>query len=88
MPIVASAALNQRRTMPNVTLYSTSGCPLCARYRDLLNRQGRAFDERNTTENPGYLDDLAAKNIFVVPTVLVGDRAVAGFRPSSLLELL
>jgi glutaredoxin len=74
--------------MSNVTLYSTSGCPLCERYRDLLKQKGRSFDERNTTENPGYLDELAARNIFVVPTVLVGDQAVAGFRPNTLLELL
>jgi glutaredoxin len=74
--------------MSKVTLYSTSGCPLCERYRTLLKQKGQAFQEKNTTENPDYLDELATKNIFVVPTVMVDDDAVTGFRPNSLLELL
>ena len=71
-----------------VILYSTTGCPLCERYRALLNEHRQPFEERNTTENSKYLDDLAARGIFVVPTVLVDDAAVPGFRPNSVAELL
>ena len=71
-----------------VILYSTTGCPLCERYRALLTEHKQPYEERNTTENSKYLDDLAARGIFVVPTVLVGDEAVPGFRPNSVAELL
>jgi glutaredoxin len=71
-----------------VVLYSTTGCPLCQRYKALLDEQNTSYEERNTTENPQYLDELAQHGIFVVPTVFVGDASVQGFRPNSLTELL
>ena len=74
--------------MANVVLYSATGCPLCAKYRQLLGDKKVAFTERNTTDNPALLGELAAKGIRMVPTVFVGDKYVAGFRPSSVLELL
>ena len=71
-----------------IVLYSTTGCPLCERYKTLLNDAKHAFEERNTTENPSFLQELGARGIFAVPTVLVGDDVVQGFRPNSLNELL
>jgi glutaredoxin 3 len=74
--------------MTNVVLYSATGCPLCGRYRTLLNEKGVRYQEKNTTEQPALLDELAKKGIRMVPTVFVGEKFVAGFRPTSLLELL
>ena len=74
--------------MADVVLYSTTGCPLCQRYKTLLDAEKASYEERNTTENPAYLDELASKGIFVVPTVIVGAKSVQGFRPNSLMELL
>ena len=74
--------------MNKVVLYSATGCPLCAKYRQLLTDKKITFTEKNTTETPALLDELAAKGIRMVPTVFVGDKFVAGFRPNSLLELL
>jgi glutaredoxin len=71
-----------------VILYSTTGCPLCERYRALLSEHNQPFEERNTTENSQHLDELASRGIFVVPTVLVDNEAVPGFRPNSVAELL
>ena len=76
-------------TDPNhILLYSTTGCPLCERYKALLNDRAASYEERNTTENPQYLDELAQRGIFVVPTVVVGETSIQGFRPNSLSELL
>ncbi|MEM7275918.1 MAG: glutaredoxin family protein [Actinomycetota bacterium] len=72
----------------SITLYTTTGCPLCERYRKLLDQKGQSFEEKNTTENPKYLDELASKQIFTVPTVFVGGEVIEGFRPNSLLELI
>ena len=74
--------------MSSVVLYSATGCPLCAKYRALLADRGVGYEERNTTEHPSYLDELAQKGVRMVPTVFVGDRFVAGFRPNSLFALL
>jgi glutaredoxin len=74
--------------MANVVLYSATGCPLCANYKTLLTDKGVSYIEKNTTEQPALLDDLAKKGIRMVPTVFVGDKFVAGFRPNSLLELI
>jgi glutaredoxin len=74
--------------MSNVLLYSATGCPLCAKYKTLLNDKGVRYIEKNTTEQPALLDELAKKGIRMVPTVFVGEKFVAGFRPNSLLELL
>lgn len=74
--------------MSTVTLYSATGCPLCAKYKQLLSDKNIAYTERNTTENPALLNELASKGIRMVPTVFVGDKFVSGFRPTSLLELL
>jgi glutaredoxin len=74
--------------MANVVLYSATGCPLCAKYKQLLTDRKVKYTERNTTDTPALLNELAAKGIRMVPTVFVGEKYVAGFRPSSLLELL
>jgi glutaredoxin len=74
--------------MSDVVLYSATGCPLCARYRALLSEKGVSYSERNTTEQPALLDELAKKGVRMVPTIFVGEKFVAGFRPTSLLELL
>lgn len=74
--------------MASITLYSATGCPLCAKYKALFAEKALPFVEKNTTEKPEYLNELTAKGIRMVPTVFVGDQFVAGFRPTSLLELL
>jgi glutaredoxin len=74
--------------MPPVVLYSATGCPLCAKYKTLLSSKGVKFEERDTTAQPALLNELAAKGIRQVPTVFVGDKHVAGFRPAALLEIL
>jgi thioredoxin reductase (NADPH) len=71
-----------------VILYSSTGCPFCQKYRALFTERHLAFEERNTTDNPKYFDELAQKGILALPTVFVDGKAVSGFRPNSLLELL
>lgn len=71
-----------------IVLYTSTGCPLCARYRALFDEQGHVFEERNTTEDPSYRDELASMGVMVTPAVVIGDRAVPGFRPNTVSELL
>jgi glutaredoxin len=71
-----------------IVLYTSTGCPLCARYRAMFDEQGHVFEERNTTEDPAYRDELASMGVMVTPAVIIGDRAVPGFRPNTVSELL
>jgi glutaredoxin len=71
-----------------IVLYTTTGCPLCARYRAMFDEQGHVFEERNTSEDPAYRAELASMGVMVTPAVVVGDRAVPGFRPNTVAELL
>jgi glutaredoxin len=71
-----------------IVLYTSTGCPLCARYRALFDEQGHVFEERNTTEDSTYRDELASLGVMVTPAVVIGDRAVPGFRPNTVSELL
>jgi glutaredoxin len=74
--------------MKPVILYAATGCPLCARYRALFDEQGQPFEERNVTEHPAYREELNKLGIMVTPVVVVGERAVPGFRPNTIIELL
>jgi len=84
LPLSHTAAELEIGSVPKtVILYSATGCPLCARYRALFDEQGYPFEERNTTEEPAYLDELAGFGIMATPAVVAGDRAIPGYRPNS-----
>jgi glutaredoxin len=74
--------------MSAVVLYSATGCPLCAKYKAMLADKGVRYQEKNTTEQPAFLDELAKKGVRMVPTVFVGEKYIAGFRPNALADLL
>ncbi len=74
--------------MKHVVLYSTTGCPLCERYKTLLDGHNQPYEERNTTENPKFLQELASRGVFAVPTMIIDEEVVQGFRPNTVGELL
>jgi glutaredoxin len=71
-----------------IVLYTSTGCPLCARYRAMFDERGHVFEERNTTDDPAYREELASMGVMVTPAVVIDDRAVPGFRPNTVAELL
>ena len=71
-----------------VILYSTAGCPFCERYKELFTQRNQTFEERDTTSDPRFLDELAARGIFNLPAVIVNGAPIPGFRPTSVLALL
>ena len=54
----------------------------------MFDEQGHVFEERNTSEDPSYREELASLGVMVTPAVVVGDHAVPGFRPNTVAELL
>ncbi len=73
---------------PRLILYTRTGCLFCQRYRTILAEHEVPFEERNTAENPRYLDELADMGVYLVPTAVVDGRVIPGFRPNTVLSLM
>jgi thioredoxin reductase (NADPH) len=71
-----------------VTVYTSTGCVYCTRLKDWLKEREISFEERNVTENPAYMDELAKLGIFTSPVAIIGETPVVGFRPNKMSELL
>ncbi|HEU0023687.1 MAG TPA: glutaredoxin domain-containing protein [Thermoleophilaceae bacterium] len=64
-----------------VTLYTTEPCGFCRQAKALLTARGVEFSEVNLAKDPGGRAELAAiTGQMTFPQVLVGERAVGGFR--------
>lgn len=74
--------------MPNIILYSSTGCSYCAKMKQQFKDWGYEWEERNTTENPAYFNDLHEKGIYSVPVVLIDDQTFIGYRPNAMKKYL
>lgn len=74
--------------MPNVIVYTSTGCNACAQIKELLHSRGVQFEEKNVTDHPEYLDELTDQNLWVVPTTFVNGEAVPGLRLNKLRKIL
>ena len=64
-----------------VTLYTTEPCGFCRQAKALLQARGVSYDEVNLAKDPGGRADLVARTgQMTFPQVVVGDRAIGGFR--------
>ena len=64
-----------------VTLYTTDPCGFCTSAKSLLQSRGIEYDEVNLAKDPDGRAELAAlTGQMTFPQVLVGERAVGGFR--------
>ena len=73
------------RPMPDangvVTLYTTEPCGFCRQAKALLQARGVAFHEVNLAKNPtGRAELVALTGQMTFPQVVIGQRAVGGFR--------
>jgi glutaredoxin 3 len=64
-----------------VTLYTTEPCGFCRQAKALLERHGVGYREVNLTKDPvGRADLIALTGQMTFPQVVVGERAIGGFR--------
>ncbi|HEX8066460.1 MAG TPA: glutaredoxin domain-containing protein [Thermoleophilaceae bacterium] len=67
--------------MPDIVLYTTEPCGFCRQAKALLQSRGVEYDEVNLAKDPSGRADLVAKTgQMTFPQVLVGERAIGGFR--------
>jgi glutaredoxin 3 len=64
-----------------ITVYTTEPCGFCRSAKSLLERRGVPYDEVNLAKDPaGRAALVALTGQMTFPQVLVGQRAVGGFR--------
>ena len=64
-----------------VTLYTTDPCGFCRQAKALLESRGVAYREVNLAKDPvGRADLVALTGQMTFPQIVVGERAVGGFR--------
>lgn len=65
----------------SVTLYTTEPCGFCRQAKDLLQARGVPYEEVNLAKDPeGRAALVALTGQMTFPQVVVGQRAVGGFR--------
>jgi glutaredoxin 3 len=64
-----------------VTLYTTEPCGFCRQAKSLLQSRGVAYEEVNLAkDSEGRAALIARTGQMTFPQILVGERAVGGFR--------
>jgi glutaredoxin 3 len=66
---------------PAITVYTTDPCARCIRAKELLRRRNLPFEEINLAKDPvGRADLVALTGQMTFPQIVVGTRAIGGFR--------
>jgi glutaredoxin 3 len=64
-----------------VTLYTTEPCGFCRQAKALLQARGVVYREINLAKNPeGRSDLVSLTGQMTFPQIVVGERAIGGFR--------
>ena len=64
-----------------VILYTTEPCGFCRQAKALLRSRGVRYEEVNLAKDPiGRADLVARTGQMTFPQILVGERAIGGFR--------
>ena len=64
-----------------ITMYTTEPCGFCRQAKALLSSRGVVYDEVNLAKDPGGRADLVARTgQMTFPQIVVGERAIGGFR--------
>ena len=68
-------------TNHRITLYTTDPCGFCRQAKALLSARGFEFEEVNLARDPAGRADLVRRTgQMTFPQIVVGDRAIGGFR--------
>jgi glutaredoxin 3 len=64
-----------------VVLYTTDPCGFCRQAKALLEARGLAYQEVNLAKDPdGRADLVALTGQMTFPQIVIGERAIGGFR--------
>ena len=64
-----------------IKLYTTDPCGFCRSAKSLLESRGVAYEEVNLAKDPdGRAELVALTGQMTFPQILIGERAIGGFR--------
>jgi glutaredoxin len=76
-------------SQPHILLYATKSCPHCATARAAIEAARATYEERDPSANPAVLREmLTCSAAAVVPTIVVGGRALVGFDADRFAQML
>ncbi len=73
---------------PEVTIYTSTGCPHCLKVKEQLQAWQIPYTEKNVSTNKQYFDELKERKLFGTPATFIGQRFVLGFQPEKMRNLL
>lgn len=68
--------------MAKLVLYTQTGCADSTRVRTWLRQRQIPFEERNVTEDPTAMADLARHSVFATPLLVIDELVIFGFQPA------
>ena len=68
-------------------LYTQTGCADSGRVRTWLQQRQIRFEERNTTEDPTMMAELARYRVFATPLLVIDERVIFGFQPAEMEQV-
>lgn len=71
-----------------VIVYSTKNCVDCDMVKQWLSAKGIAFEVRDVMTSRAYQEEVERFGFMGVPVTVVGDKAVKGFQPAELQQLV
>jgi len=74
--------------IPQVTVYTSTGCPHCLKVKEQLKEWQVPYEEKNVSTNKVYFDELTERKLFGTPATFIGERFVLGFQPEKMMKLL
>jgi thioredoxin reductase (NADPH) len=75
-------------SVPEIIVYSSTGCPYCEKVKTALTEWGFEYEERNATIHKEYFDQLKERKIFGTPATFINGKLVLGFQERKFKKLL
>ncbi len=84
-PVPARAEPKAPKALPSVELFTTRWCPYCQRAREYLRARGVPFVEHDIEQDRAARErKIALTGSEAVPTLVIGERVIVGFRPADI----
>ncbi|MBP6750077.1 MAG: glutaredoxin family protein [Xanthomonadaceae bacterium] len=77
-----------RKAGADIVMYSTSGCPYCAKVRTLFDQKGVKYIEYQVDQSKEALAEFKQRGGQYVPLLYIGEREIAGFREEAIREAI
>ncbi|GLR10381.1 NrdH-redoxin [Mixta theicola] len=70
-----------------ITVYTKNNCMQCTATKNIMDKQGMAYQLINLDDEPGAIENLKALGYRQLPVVMADGDSWSGFRPDKLIRL-